>query len=124
MVFLFFILLSLLLLVGIQMVSPALHRLLAIVFFFILCSYLMMQVVIPFFQRLRTFYLFDLPYLPLILGSSLLYLCSIIVSQVLEDNDYGSIALISHLAIKIWIITLWLDKLGELLKQWEKLLVP
>lgn len=124
MMFLFFILLSLLLLVGIQMVSPALHRLLAIVFFFILCSYLMMQVVIPFFQRLRTFYLFDLPYLPLILGSSLLYLCSIIVSQVLEDNDYGSIALISHLAIKIWIITLWLDKLGELLKQWEKLLVP
>lgn len=106
------------------MVTPALHRLLAIVFFFILCSYLMMQVVIPFFQRLRTFYLFDLPYLPLILGSSLLYLCSIIVSQVLEDNDYGSIALISHLAIKIWIITLWLDKLGELLKQWEKLLVP
>ena len=124
MIFLFFILLSLLLLVGIQMTSPALHRLFTIVFFFILSSYLMMRVVLPFWQRLRTFYLFDLPYLPLILGSSLLYLCSIIVSDLLEENDYGSIAFISHLAIKIWIVTLWLDKLGELLKQWDKLLVP
>lgn len=124
MVFLFFILLSLLLLVGIQMTSPALHRLLAIVYFFILCSYLMMRVVLPFWQRLKTFYLFDLPFLPLILGSSLLYLCSIIISEILEENNYSSIAFISHLAIKIWIATLWLDKLGELLKQWEKLLVP
>ncbi|MFJ8262101.1 hypothetical protein ACIQ4I_09125 [Rummeliibacillus sp. NPDC094406] len=106
------------------MTSPALHRLLSIVFFFILCSFLMMQVVLPFWQKLRTFYLFDLPYLPLILGSSLLYLCSIIVSHLLEENDYGSIAFISHLAIKIWIVTLWLDELGQLLKQWEKLLVP
>jgi len=124
MIFLFYILLSLLLLVGIQMASPALHRLFSIVFFFILCSFLMMRVVLPFWQKLRTFYLFDLPYLPLILGSSLLYLCSIIVSYLLEENDYESIAFISHLAIKIWIVTLWLDELGQLLKQWEKLLVP
>lgn len=124
MIFLFFVLLSLLLLVGIQIASPVLHRLLTIVVFFVLCSYLMMRIVLPFWQRLRTFYLFDMPYLPLILGSSLLYLCSIMVSEILKENNYGSIAFISHLAIKIWIVTLWLDKLGELLKQWERLLVP
>lgn len=124
MMFLFYILISLLLLVGIQMASPQLHQLLTLVFFFILCSYLMMQFILPFWQRLRSFYLFDLPYLPLILGSSFLYLCSIIVSHLLEENDYGSIAFISHLAIKIWIVTLWLDELSTLLKQWDKLLVP
>lgn len=124
MTFLFYILLSLMLLVGIRLLSPSLHQLLAIVFFFLLCSYLMIKIVFPFWQKIRAFYLFDLPYLPLILSSSLLYLCSIIISHLLEENDYKSIAFISHLAVKIWIVTLWLDELSDLLKNWEKLLVP
>ncbi|AMW98839.1 hypothetical protein M2M59_06985 [Rummeliibacillus sp. G93] len=122
--FLFYVLMTFLFLIGIRIVIPTMHQFFAVVLFFILLSFLMMRVVLPFWQKLKTFFLFDLPYMPLILGSSLLYLCSLIVSHILDENDYESIAFISHLAIKIWIVTLWLDELASFLKQWEKLVAP
>ncbi|ETT82218.1 hypothetical protein MKZ08_06865 [Viridibacillus sp. FSL R5-0477] len=124
MTILFYAVIMLILLMFIQMAIPALHRVFYTVFFFLLMSFLLMRLFIPFLQRLLHAFPIEIPYLSLILGSAFIYFVSTAVSQHLNDQDYEALAFLSHTAVKLVILSLWLKEIIELFSIWQRLIEP
>ncbi|MEK4759535.1 hypothetical protein MHH85_04670 [Viridibacillus sp. FSL E2-0187] len=83
-----------------------------------------MRLFIPFLQRLLHAFPVEIPYLSLILGSAFIYFVSTAVSQHLSDQDYESLAFLSHTAVKLVILSLWLKEIIELFSIWQRLIEP
>ncbi|MBK3494028.1 hypothetical protein JFL43_03965 [Viridibacillus sp. YIM B01967] len=84
----------------------------------------MIRLFIPLIQRILHAFPVEVPYLSLILGSAFLYFVSTAVSQHLIDQEYESLSLLSHTAVKLVILSLWLQEMIELFSIWQRILEP
>ena len=78
--------------------------------------YLLTTVVFPFGRTYVN--LFDSlpePFAKLLIGSAILFYVSELISQHIEEAGYASLASMSHFAVKIAILTLWIDQTAELI---------
>lgn len=55
------------------------------------------------------------PFVKLLIGSAILFYVSELISQHFIEAGYSSIASMSHFAVKIAILTLWIDQTTALI---------
>lgn len=95
---------------------PKLQPLLYTSIFFILLLYLLTTVIFPFGQTYaRLFDSLPTPFGKLLIGSAILFYISEVISQHIEEAGYASLASLSHFAVKIAILTLWIDQTTALI---------
>ncbi|CAM3123680.1 hypothetical protein FITA111629_04990 [Filibacter tadaridae] len=93
--------------------QPLLYTAIFLLFFF----YLLMTVIFPFsIQYVELFEPLPDPFARLLIGSAILYFISDIISKHIAEAGYGSLATISHFAVKITILTLWIQQTTELVE--------
>ncbi len=110
MITLFQVIVLVLLLLSISFATPKLHPLLYIAIFSYFLLYFLTTIVFPF--GLRIISLFDAipePFSKLLVGSAIILFISEVIAQQLKEAGYGSLSTISHFAIKISILTMWLQ---------------
>ncbi|MBE1553779.1 hypothetical protein [Sporosarcina limicola] len=56
------------------------------------------------------------PFAKLLIGSAILYYISELITKHIEDAGFGSLAAMSHFAVKITILTLWLQQTTALIE--------
>lgn len=101
-----------LLLLMLAFAVPKLHPLLYMFIFCYFLLHLLSTVVFPFgLEMIKVFDAIPEPFPKLMIGSAILFYTSELLAKQLEDSGYGSLAAMSHLAIKITILTLWLPQL-------------
>ena len=108
----------LLLLLLIKEVFSPLHHLIYIIFYFLILSIVLSSFLIPFADKLLQL----LPYIPFgkpLIYSAVLFMISEHISNLLEELDYESLGMLVSLAIRIVILTYWLNELGGVLKELE-----
>ncbi|GEM_PF-1745245 len=114
-----------LLLLAIRFAVPQLHPLLHSALFVFLLGYVMIQAFIPFLQSLsRTFESIPSPFGPLLLGSAFVFYLGDSLAGHLEESGYASLARLSELAVKIFILSFWLPHLARLIQQLTQLITP
>lgn len=108
---LFQIIVVFLLLLIIAFAVPKLHPLLYTSIFFILLLFLLTTLIFPFAKTyVNLFNAIPDPYVTLLIGSAVLFYVSELIAEHLEEAGYSSLASMSHFAVKIAILTLWLDQ--------------
>lgn len=106
-----------LLLLMIRFVVPKLQPLLYTSLFFIVLLYLLTTVVFPFGRTfVELFEPLPNPFGKLLIGSAILFFLSELIAEHIEEAGYGSLATLSHFAVKITILLLWIDQLAELIE--------
>lgn len=111
------ILVVFLLLLLITFVVPKLQPLLYTSLFFIVLLYVLMTVVFPFGRAfVHLFEPLPNPFVKLLIGSAILFFLSELIAGHIEEAGYGSLAALSHFAIKITILLLWIDQTAELIE--------
>lgn len=114
-VFVVTIIAVLLLLLLKQVIEP-LHPLIYIIFFFIIFSFLLSSIVLPFANKLLNL-LPNLPFSKQLVYSAVLYLIGDLVKRLLEELDYDALGSLIQTAIRIVILTYWLKELSSILDQ-------
>lgn len=105
-----------LLLLLVSFAVPKLQPLLYTSVFFIVFLYLLTAVVFPFGKMyVGLFEALPGPFAKLLIGSAILFFISEIIAGHIEEAGYGSLAKLSHFAIKVVILTLWVDQTTELI---------
>lgn len=105
-----------LLLLLVSFAVPKLQPLLYTSVFFIVFLYLLTAVVFPFGKMyVGLFEALPGPFTKLLIGSAILFFISEIIAGHIEEAGYGSLAKLSHFAIKVVILTLWVDQTTELI---------
>ncbi|WP_438310700.1 hypothetical protein [Sporosarcina sp. FA9] len=108
---LFQIIVVFLLLLIIAFAAPKLHPLLYTSIFFFLLLFLLTTLIFPFVKTYVV--IFDIipdPFVTLLIGSAVLFYVSELIAEHLAEAGYSSLASMSHFAVKIAILTLWLDQ--------------
>ena len=96
---------------------PKLQPLLYTSLFFIVLLYILTAVVFPFGRSfVQLFEQLPNPFVKLLLGSAILFFISELIAGHIREAGYGSLATLSHFAIKITILLLWIDQIGELIE--------
>lgn len=105
-----------LLLLMLAFAVPKLHPLLYLFIFCFFLLYLIRTVVFPFgLEMIKVFDAIPEPFPKLMIGSAILYYISELLAKHLDDSGYGSLAAMSHLAIKITILTVWLPQILQII---------
>lgn len=98
-------------------VVPKLQPLLYTSIFFIFLLYLFTAIVLPFVRvYVELFQPLPDPFVKLLIGSAILYFVSELISKHIAEAGYGSFAVMSHFAVKIAILTLWVDQTTALIE--------
>lgn len=106
-----------LLLLVIAFAVPKLQPLLYTSIFFIALLYLLTTIVFPFGRAfVHLFESLPNPFVKLLIGSAILYFVSELIAGHIEEAGYGSLAAMSHFAIKLTILLLWIDQTTELIE--------
>ncbi len=105
------VILVFLLLLVMSFAVPKLMPVLYTSVFFFVFLYLLTTVIFPFGRMyVQLFESLPNPYVKLLIGSAILYFISELVSSHIEESGYKSLAKMSHLAVKITILLLWMDE--------------
>ncbi|MDS9471098.1 hypothetical protein [Sporosarcina pasteurii] len=116
MVTLFQVIVVFLLLLTISFVVPKLQPLLYTAVFFLVLTIILTTVVFPFGRTLlQQFEALPNPYVSLLVGSAILFYLSELISSHIADAGYASLAKISHFAVKITILLLWMNQAAEVI---------
>lgn len=111
MVVLFQMLVVFLLLLVIGFTVPKLKPLLSTATFLFVLLYLLTAVLFPFGKMyVQLFEAMPNPYVKLLIGSAFLFFISELVASHIEEAGYEALAKMSHLAVKITILLLWIDQ--------------
>jgi len=124
MVTLFQLVVIYLLLLIVSFTSKSLHPIIYAAIFFFFLSYVGMTIILPFGKTFL--HLFEpLPgsYAKLLIGSVFLFYFSELISKHIAEAGYESVATISHMAIKIAILSLWLPQLSMLIDTLSKFII-
>ena len=106
-----------LLLLATAFAVPKLQPLLYTAIFFIVLLYLVTTVIFPFGRTyFQLFESLPSPFVKLLIGSAILFFISELISGHIEEAGYASLAKMSHLAVKITILLLWIDQTAELIE--------
>lgn len=106
-----------LLLLATAFAVPKLQPLLYTSIFFIVLLYLVTTVIFPFGRTyFQLFESLPSPFVKLLIGSAILFFISELISGHIEEAGYASLAKMSHLAVKITILLLWIDQTAELIE--------
>lgn len=116
MVTLFQIIVVFLLLLTVSYAAPKLQPLLYTAVFFLVLTIILTTVVYPFGRTfLQLFEALPNPFVSLIIGSAILFFISELISSHIADAGYASLAKISHFAVKITILLLWMNQTAEVI---------
>jgi len=108
---LFQIIVVFMLLLMLSFVAPKLQPIMYTSIFFFFLLYLLTTLIFPFGKNyVQLFSSIPGTYAKLLIGSAILFYISELVSQHIEEAGYGSLASMSHFAVKIAILTLWIDQ--------------
>lgn len=95
---------------------PKLQPLLYTSIFFIFLLHLLTTVVFPFGRTyVKLFEALPEPFAKLLIGSAILFYVSELISQLIEEAGYKSLASLSNFAIRIAILSLWIDQTAALI---------
>lgn len=98
-------------------VAPKLQPLLYTSLFFIVLLYLLTTVIFPFGRTyVQLFESLPNPFAKLLIGSAILLFISELISSHIEEAGYASLAKMSHLAVKVTILLLWIDQTAALIE--------
>lgn len=90
---------------------PKLQPLLYMSIFFFLLFHLLSTIVFPFGKMfVKLFGALPEPFAKLLIGSAILFYVSELIAKHIEEAGYGSLAAMSHFAVKIAILTLWIQQ--------------
>lgn len=114
---LFQVLVVFLLLLLIAFAVPQMQPILYTSMFLIVLLYFLTTVLFPFGRSVATiFEPLPEPFTKLLIGSAILYWISELIAKHIEEAGFSSLAMISHLAVKIAIIMLWLNQTAALIE--------
>ena len=103
-----------LLLLVIAFAVPKLQPLLYTSIFFMV---VLITVVFPFGRSyVQLFEVLPNPFVKLLIGSAILFFISELIAGHIEEAGYASLAKLSHFAVKITILLLWIDQTAELIE--------
>lgn len=106
-----------LLLLIIAFAVPKLQPLLYTSTFFMVLFYLLITVIFPFGRTyVQLFEVLPNPFVKLLIGSAILFFISELIAGHIEEAGYASLAKLSHFAVKITILLLWIDQTAELIE--------
>lgn len=95
---------------------PKLHPLLYTSIFLFFLLQLLLTVIFPFGKTyVNMFDALPDPFAKLLIGSAILFYLSEIIAKHIEEAGYGSLAALSHFAVKIAILSLWIKQTTTLI---------
>jgi hypothetical protein len=113
-----------LLLLLISFTVPKLQPLLYASIFFYFLFQLLNTIVFPFGHYfVALFEPLPDPFAKLLIGSAILFLLSELIAKHIAEAGYGSLAAIAHFAVKIAILTLWMEQTSTLIDLLSKLII-
>ena len=96
---------------------PKLQPLLYASIFFMVLFQLLSVIVFPFGKRIaKLFEPLPDPFAKLLIGSAILFYVSELIAKHIEEAGYASLAAMSHFAVKIAILTLWIQQTAVLIE--------
>ncbi|WP_342511416.1 hypothetical protein MKY34_13520 [Sporosarcina sp. FSL K6-1522] len=96
---------------------PKLQPLLSVGIFLFFLLHILVTVVFPFGKvYVGLFAPLPDPFAKLLIGSAILYYLSELIAQHFEEAGYASLASLSHFAVKIAILTLWIQQTTTLIE--------
>ena len=112
-----------LLLLLISFTVPKLQPLLYASIFFYFLFHLLNSIVFPFGRYfVALFEPLPDPFAKLLIGSAILFYVSELIAKHIEDAGYGSLAAMAHFAVKIAILSLWMQQTSTLIELLSKLI--
>jgi hypothetical protein len=106
-----------LILLLISFAVPKLQPLLYLSIFLSYLLYLLSTIVFPFSKTFaHIFEALPDPFAKLLIGSAILFFVSELISKHIEEAGYGSLAAMTHFAVKIAILSLWIKQTTTLLE--------
>lgn len=112
-----------LLLLLITFTVPKLQPLLYASIFFYFLFHLLNTIVFPFGHYfVALFEPLPDPFAKLLIGSAILFYVSELIAKHIEDAGYGSLAAMAHFAVKIAILSLWMQHTSTLIELLSKLI--
>lgn len=106
-----------LLLLVISFAVPKLQPLLYMSIFFFYLLYVLSTIIFPFGKKFAN--LFEAlpdPFAKLLIGSAILFFVSELIAKHMDEAGYGSLAALTHFAVKIAILTLWITQTTTLIE--------
>jgi hypothetical protein len=96
---------------------PKLHPLLYMSIFFFYLLYLLSTIIFPFGKTFAgIFEVLPDPFAKLLIGSAILFYVSELIAKHIDEAGYGSLAALTHFAVKIVILTLWIKQTTTLIE--------
>ena len=96
---------------------PKLQPLLYTSIFFIVLFHLLTTVILPFGRvYVGLFEALPGPFVKLLIGSAVLFFISELIAGHIKEAGYASLAAMSHFAVKVAILMLWIDQTTELIE--------
>ncbi len=96
---------------------PKLQPLLYVSIFFFFLYYLLSTIVFPFGKTFaKLFESLPDPFAQLLIGSAILFYVSELIAKHIAEAGYGSLAAMAHFAVKIAILSLWLQQTTVLIE--------
>lgn len=112
-----------LILLLISFAVPKLQPLLYASIFFYFLFNLLITIVFPFGKYfVAMFEPLPDPFAKLLIGSAILFYISELIAKHIEEAGYGSLAAIAHFAVKIAILTLWMQQTSTLIELLSRLI--
>jgi hypothetical protein len=106
-----------LILLLISFAVPKLQALLYASIFFFFLFHLLSTIVFPFGKYfVALFEPLPDPFAKLLIGSAILFYVSELIAKHIEEAGYGSLAAMAHFAVKIAILTLWMQQTSTLIE--------
>lgn len=105
-----------LLLLLVKMVAVPLHRLIYIMIFFIVLSFVLSKYMLPFANELLSVWP-NVPYSRPLVFSAVLFAVSDLLKQLLDELEYEALGSMMQLAIRILLLMYWLKELSKLLNE-------
>ncbi|KXH87478.1 hypothetical protein [Sporosarcina sp. HYO08] len=123
MITLFQVIVVFLVLLLLSFAAPKLHPILYVSIFFFFLLHLLITVIMPFGKTFaKLFEPLPDPFAKLLIGSVLLYYLSELIAKHMAEAGYASLAALSHFAVKIAILTLWIQQTSAVIKLLSSLL--
>ena len=112
-----------LILLLISFTVPKLQPLMYASIFFYFLFHLLITIVFPFGKYfVALFEPLPDPFAKLLIGSAILFYVSELIAKHIEEAGYGSLAAVAHFAVKIAILTLWMQQTSVLIELLSKLI--
>jgi hypothetical protein len=113
-----------LILLLISFTVPKLQPLLYASIFLYFLFHIFLTIVFPFvISFLTLFEPLPEPFAKLLIGSAILFLLSELIAKHIAEAGYGSLAAIAHFAVKIAILSLWMEQTSTLIDLLSKLII-